>query len=363
MRGVDRGGRTPTVVTVVLLVLALVGAATVGALGTGRDPGTPPGEREYRSIAIFRNDDVQPYYRSDAMRAVDRIFVEEGVPVTQGVIPVIHGKPITETGDVCAYLREQARRHPGTFEFALHGYSHAERTDFGGASEFGGVPADTQREYVREGARIVDECTGERPRTFIPPFNTYDNATVAALAAENVTALSSIDWFERDARGRSGPFVAGGVRHVPATQGFVNWSAGSNNGFHERAALRRSFDRSYENGSVYVLMFHYTSFDTAEKRDRLRSFVRYTKSREGVGFMTVGEFAEAGAEGRLERTDGGWRYRPEPEPRRPEPVRTLCSLVGDERCDAVGLSATPGLAVGPSPAPTRPYGATTGIRR
>ena len=335
---IDLGGRT-TVAIVILLVLALAAAAVVGATGPDRPSAERPAEHEYRSIVIFRNDDVQPYYRTDAMRAVDRIFVEEGVPVTQGVIPVVHGRPITGT-ELCSYLREQARRHPDTFEFALHGYSHAERTDFGGASEFGGLPEDTQREYVAEGARILTECTGERPRTFIPPYNTYDGGTIAALAAENISVISSIDWFEQGPHGRSNRPGTDGVRHVAATQGFVNWS---NEEFHGRDALRRSFDRSYENRSVYVLMIHYTSFDTEEKRDRLRSFVRYTKSHGNVGFMTVGEFADARDEGRLERTDDGWRYRPEPEPRRSEPGRTLCSILGDGRCDALGLATIPGL--------------------
>lgn len=312
MSGVESAAETLRTAGIVALALTLVTASVGGAASAGAARSTePPEERRYQSVVIFRNDDIQPHYRTETMKAVDRIFVEEDVPVTQAVIPMRGDESIAEAESLCRYLREQRRHHPDVFEFALHGYRHENGTETDGKSEFAGLAPATQREYVEEGTRVVSECTGERPRTFVPPFNTYDDATADALVAADYAAISSADWFERQRTGRRGAFAEDGLRHLSATQGFVNWSTG---GLRDPADMRAEFDRAHRNGAAYVQMLHYTTFDTERERDRLRSFVRYVKSKDGVAFMTLGEFAEAADEGRLERADGGWRYRPETGP-------------------------------------------------
>ena len=126
---VDRSTRqsrwTRRVLVVAVLFLA-VSASAVGVFGTTAVTDRAVGSAnstttDYRTIVVFRNDDVQPYYRSDQMRAVDRVFVEEGVPVTQGVVPAIGDERLDPGGELCRYLRAQARQHPDTFEYALHG--------------------------------------------------------------------------------------------------------------------------------------------------------------------------------------------------------------------------------------------------
>jgi len=140
----------------------------------------------YRSIVIFRNDDIQPNYRADVMRDVDQVFIDEDVPVTQGVIPA------RSDGELCQYLQQQQRAHPETFEYALHGYTHERRTEFNGGSEFGGLPPDRQAALIRAGTAAMRDCVDETPMTFVPPFNTYDNATARALADEGVQPPSPV---------------------------------------------------------------------------------------------------------------------------------------------------------------------------
>ena len=269
-------------------------------------PERTPDGRSYQSIVIFRNDDIQGNYRPATMRAVDDIFVEEEVPVTLAVIPRIGDRPITDSEGTCSYLVETKRAHPKLFEFSLHGYTHDSATEFYEESEFGGLPAAEQADRIASGKRTLENCTGLTPRTFVPPFNTYDANTTAALRAQDITTVSGGDWFTKQYYGQGEPFTSGGAVHVPSTHSFVgNWTTDE---FHTQKEMRRGFDAAYANGSVYVQMLHYPTFNTTEKRERLRSFVRYTKSHDGVKFMTVEEFGRAVRTGTLQRTSDGWYY-------------------------------------------------------
>jgi len=310
---VDRSTRqsrwTRRVLVVAVLFLA-VSASAVGVFGTTAITDRQVGvanttATDYRTIVVFRNDDVQPNYRSDQMRAVDRVFVEQDVPVTQGVVPAIGDEQLDSDGKLCRYLRSQMRQHPDTFEYALHGYTHERRSGFHGGSEFGGVAPDRQRELVEAGTSALESCVGRTPETFVPPFDTYDDATASALAAQNYTVVSGGGWFTAEQYDETGPFVASGVVHLPNSQSFVkNWTT---NEFHDQRHLERQFDSAYRNREVYVQMLHYPTFTDEAKRDQLRGLIDHMKSKEGVAFMTVGEFARKYRDGRLTRTDDGWR--------------------------------------------------------
>jgi peptidoglycan/xylan/chitin deacetylase (PgdA/CDA1 family) len=260
---------------------------------------------EYRLVATFRNDDVKPADDPSAMRAVDRIFVEEGVPVTSGVIPYPGGTPLSEATATCEYLRELATSNPNTVEFALHGYTHENRSDFYGASEFGGAPYDTQREWIRAGTAELTACTGERPTTFVPPMNSYDRNTTRALTDADYSVVSGGSWFTEPYYGERGVFRADGIVHAGNTTGYVtDWSTVERK---SRAELRADFDRAYRHGGTYMLMLHPQHFDTAKRRGDLRAHVRYVRSHEDVRLMTVGELGLRLAKGTMKRTEDGWR--------------------------------------------------------
>jgi len=259
----------------------------------------------YQSIVIFRNDDIQPHYRADTMRAVDQVFIEEDVPVTAGVIPAIGGEQLDPNGELCQYLRSQKQTHPQTFEYALHGYTHQQRTTFSGGSEFGGVPPERQQELIQDGTQVLQACLDETPTTFIPPLDTYDNATATALSAEAYEVVSGGGWFTNEYYNETGPFESNEILHLPSSQSFVkNWST---NEFHTRTYLEQQFDAAYRDGDVYMQVLHYPTFTSESKREVLRGLIGYMKSKDDVAFMTVGEFARKYKNGQLERTETGWR--------------------------------------------------------
>lgn len=87
-------------VATVAVVVLVISTAVVGAVGSssfapdGGDASQPARWNDYQSIVVFRNDDVQPHYRTETMKKVDSIFVNQSVPVTQGVIPAPKGQKI-----------------------------------------------------------------------------------------------------------------------------------------------------------------------------------------------------------------------------------------------------------------------------
>lgn len=313
MNAVREGAIPISLAVITFLGAVLAVGAPLPPIEVGTDASATPTENvaleegTYHSIVIFRNDDVQPYYKNEELRAVNDVFVEENVPVTLGVIPAPGNRSLASDSEFCRYLRDLDRTHPGLFEFSLHGTTHQEETDFYGRSEFGGLPYAAQRDRIARGARVLEACTGVRPTTFVPPFNTYDENTIAALDERGIHTVSGGAWFTEAYYDRSDSFRTGDALHVPSSHSFVaNWST---NEFHDNATLRRSFDAAYENRSLYVQMLHYPTFTDDTKLAQLRSLIRYMKSREDVGFLTLADFARAVRSGALERTADGWRYR------------------------------------------------------
>lgn len=275
-----------------------------------------PTWEEYESIVIFRNDDIQPWYKTERMRAVDQVFIDEDVPVTLGVIPNGGGDlPLTDDEATCEYLGSLQNDHPGQFEMALHGYTHQPETDFYGGSEFGGLPYDEQSKRLADGERILGECV-EPSKTFVPPMNTYDEATVRALNEGGYTTVSGGEWFTDEYYSRTGMgnettyFKAGGVHHVPETHPFEDWDEYDGSGevpLKDTETLTAEFDETHDENGVYVQMIHYQYFTTEERLEQLRELIQHMKSTGDVGFMTVGQFSNGVENGSIERTDDGWR--------------------------------------------------------
>lgn len=297
---------------------------------------------DYRTVVVFRDDDPQPDYQFETLRAVDQVFVEEGVPVAHAVVVAPDGEAVDPDGRFCRYLGEQGREQPDLFEYALHGYTHRPETDFGGGSEFGGLPADEQRRRIADGTATLTACVGERPRTFVPPLNTYDHETAAALAEANYTVVSGGGWFTEEYYGGTEPFEADGIRHVPNTESFVaNWSTGR---LRDGAALRRSFDAAYRNRTAYVQMLHYQHFSTPERRAELRDLIRHMQSKPGVRFVTLGELSSGLRDGTVERTADGWRVK-EPASRRPAGGIQSAGTTADANPDPGSESTTTATAM------------------
>jgi hypothetical protein len=263
---------------------------------------------EYETIVIFRNDDPAPGFKPEALRAVEEVFIDAGVPLTHGVVPA-SDEQVAPDSDFCGTLQSRASTFPDLFEFALHGYTHAVETEFYGASEFGGLAGDEQRRRITSGKELLTDCVEATPTTFIPPFNTYDDATVEALRGVDIPVVSGGWWFTDDYYQRTGPFETDGIVHVPVTHDVVKRYEPLE--LYDLATLQSFFDDVHgEGGGLFVPMIHYQHFDDEDPLETLRSFVEYVTGHDGVGFTTLGTFGTAYLDGKIERADGTWVYAP-----------------------------------------------------
>lgn len=152
---------------------------------------------------------ISLFFRYDDFSAVSPVEVDTGLaaalarhrcPVTFGVIPAITSGEVHVAGDRPEFPLEGAKVDwlasqvaAGGVELALHGWNH--RTNHlcpaPTPSEYRGLALDQQIENLRRGVDRLQRDVGVRPLIFIPPWNSYDSATVAAVAASGFTVLSA----------------------------------------------------------------------------------------------------------------------------------------------------------------------------
>jgi len=164
---------------------------------------------------IIRNDDLCALSDAGHERRIFEMFERHGVPQTIGVIPKMTNDPhnceldrfhpLSENPKIVALLEEY--QDMGLIEVAQHGVTHqtnaqhpnrsTEITDdhsmpgLGGRwspfepvnplwySEFNGLPVEEQNQRIVDGAGLLTEIFGQRPQTFIFP---WDSANPDALA-------------------------------------------------------------------------------------------------------------------------------------------------------------------------------------
>jgi predicted deacetylase len=157
-----------------------------------------------RIVVVFRNDDPSAVSDVAHERRLFEIFEHWGVPQTIGVVPNMtrgdrHARdnggfaPLASNPALVELLAQHCAKTGS--ELALHGFTHqtnrfsipARRFYF----EFARLPLAEQEELLREGANMLEQATGVRPRTFIPPWNRFDRNTVTACENTGFKVLST----------------------------------------------------------------------------------------------------------------------------------------------------------------------------
>jgi peptidoglycan/xylan/chitin deacetylase (PgdA/CDA1 family) len=140
----------------------------------------------------FRFDDPSPVSKHGVEERVLEQFVERRLPATLGVIP-LRGEPGAEVG----FSRETASHllaasDSGLIEIALHGYAHRDtglcRNE---RSELAGLAPDRQREVIAQAKGALESALGRDISGFVPPWNSYDAGTLAAVRANGLSYLSA----------------------------------------------------------------------------------------------------------------------------------------------------------------------------
>lgn len=230
-----------------------------------------------RIVVVFRNDDPSALSDVAHERRLFERFEHWNVPQTIGVIPnITRGDKHTPRGTDFAPLAsnpemvELLAKHCAKTgsEIALHGFTHqtnrfsipARRFYF----EFARLPLAEQEEMMRKGARMIEEATGLRPKTFIPPWNRLDGNTVAACENTGFTVLSTRLFVPAE---RTIPF-------------------GSNSSLPEFA---QHLERARESESrVFIhLLLHTPSMKSREEQELLEQVLRAVRKEPHSEAMTV----------------------------------------------------------------------------
>ena len=142
---------------------------------------------------VFRYDDYSTTSPLEMDKKVIEAFRAHGVAVTFAVIPAVRdtlhkGVVLPLTAERAAVLKDALQA--GRFEVAQHGYSHRSipgRTQ----TEFAGQPGPQQEQLLRDGREILQSRLGISIGAFVPPWNSFDEQTLAALERLGFTTISA----------------------------------------------------------------------------------------------------------------------------------------------------------------------------
>jgi peptidoglycan/xylan/chitin deacetylase (PgdA/CDA1 family) len=252
---------------------------------------------------VFRDDDPQPYWESQALRDLNDVFIDENVPVTHGVVPATENGGHSPNSAFAEYLRDLKATHPELIELSLHGYTHnTNLSGWKGGSEFAGYGYDWQYNRLQQAKDAFERAFGHAPATFIAPGNTYDRTTARALGDLGLIAASGNTLVSSEFGGRTGAFPGEHVYHVMETTGFYTWSE---HRFRSNAELKQAFREKLYSSGIYVQMLHYHHFTSQARLNQLRELIQYMKS-QNVYFTTLEGLTRGITSGKLEQDGSDW---------------------------------------------------------
>jgi hypothetical protein len=143
---------------------------------------------------ILRYDDYIPCYTKATeihvagqrySKIIDQHVINmaerHNISISLGVIPLPQGGgPFSDKSCSEIFLTKDSRKK---IEIVQHGYSHSIHsvTNNRVNSEFAGRPYSEQLSLIKDGRNALERSYGVQVKSFIPPWNSYDKATVDAL--------------------------------------------------------------------------------------------------------------------------------------------------------------------------------------
>ena len=236
-----------------------------------------------RIIVVFRNDDVSALSDIHLERKVAGTFKRYHAPQTIGVIPFCalngthnpHGQGVRAlevNRPIVELLNETV--WSSAAEIAMHGYCH--RTNLKSNPkrreyfEFRDIPFQEMVEQLTVGSQMIRRTLGQKPTTFIPPWNRIDENAVRACAACGFRVVSA------------GPYT-------PPYDGLVSF--GTNCGLFDFSSVFEKARSSLNLIFLHVL-YHSGNLKTAGEIDALERALALVRSEPRCDVMTIRHAAE-----------------------------------------------------------------------
>lgn len=167
-----------------------------------------PGSARY----LLRVDDLCPTVKREPWLRLAALIDELGLKPILAIVPDNRDPDLRVSQPDEFFWERTCHLQAAGATIALHGYQH--RSDSRGRSlvplhrksEFAGVSAFNQLNWIRDGVRIL-RSHGLNPTVWAAPRHGFDDNTLMALCAEGISVLS--DGFARR------PFLRGGLTWIP----------------------------------------------------------------------------------------------------------------------------------------------------
>lgn len=211
---------------------------------------------------VFRYDDFK---LNDTMfnDSLLSVFAKNNIPINLGIIPFDENDNLI-LSDSLQINKLKIGVKNKSIDFLLHGFNHQECSK--GNSEFKGLRFSEQYERVFWGKHFVDSLFDISIKTFIPPWNTYDSATLKVLDSLEFVCISANKW---------GDCSSSKIKYLPYTyEGFYN--------------IGEFIKLNKDSRAIIVILFHQYSFKpyyasypvqkiTFQKLDSLLSWINTNK--------------------------------------------------------------------------------------
>jgi len=123
------------------------------------------------SCVAFRLDDIQNFAMKVQQKAIMDLFKSFDASITVGIIGALFG---LEDPDIVGYIQDKmsSQTNCWKFEVANHGYLH---------ESFPLFALDEQTSRLQLTQEKITTVLGVTPKTFMPPFNDFNNDTITAV--------------------------------------------------------------------------------------------------------------------------------------------------------------------------------------
>ena len=129
------------------------------------------------NCVVFRMDDIQDYYASDAQIAAMNLFMSKGQPLSLGII--MNGT--REDLKIIEKVAEGAKN--GSFELGIHGWNHEDFTE---------LSLSEQKSTLQMANEKMMKMFGNRSDIFVEPKGLFNNDTIKAMENLGFRISSSI---------------------------------------------------------------------------------------------------------------------------------------------------------------------------
>lgn len=222
---------------------------------------------------VFRYDDYC-LEKNSIQEQILQTFDKHHIPLTIAIIPFDKNETLLCDSNEVSRLKKYI--DCGKVEVAIHGNSHKQRAENG---EFGGLDYNQQAFLLSQSKKAIDSLFSISCKTFIPPWNDYDNNTLTILDSLGIKIISSCLTV-----GQS--FDNPNINYYPATVGsyeaFISF----------QKALRHNKHRD----GIIVFMFHEYDFEdfTFENLDKLLDDIEKSANIHCMRFCDLNQKSDKG---------------------------------------------------------------------